>query len=559
MIPPSRPLACFLVLSFFFQLAPLFFVHAQDKSPRPRWVDKVPRNPKFLYYVGRASNAKTEKQGIEMAAQDAYEQAIRENFGITTRISKESTETLQSTKYAKSFRELSGEVRIVGFAQEQIHREKNDDKTLNVWVLFRYPKIEIPKEKARLRKVALEKKKTVFSVQGRRGDAAKGTLEVITEPEDASVAIDGEPWGRTPLRLIGKLPSGRHTLSLTKTNYENITRDILIIPGKVQSVEEKLVRGVGALKLTSEPSHAHVAINGKRIGLTPTDFIELESGIPHKVEISHPETHPQILAIELGQREEKVQQLELNYRPSYLRLNIPPGANAFLDEVLIARDELKNVRITPNEEYQLEIRKEGYETHSQEILLKGGETKNLSINLVRDSTYFRRKEGASLAPSDKKWGRTFYAGIKRRVGGIGVNSLQGVLRFTPSTVSMGNVMGLGIKASAGTGSNEKHKLSFLKLGAQVSYHPYAVQIGLQPLKGFFGIASLELIKGQAEDALGRSGVNFQTQGLALGGGYDFENFSLSLERNFYREIPANSLYFDLSDDFEVGVHFKRGF
>ena len=94
-------------------------------SKRPKWVDYIPQNPNYKYYVGRASNVRTEKLGIEHASRNAWEQAIRENFGFITRISKETTETLKDINYKKSLQELSKKVQIIGFEQNKIHLEKS--------------------------------------------------------------------------------------------------------------------------------------------------------------------------------------------------------------------------------------------------------------------------------------------------------------------------------------------------------------------------------------------------------------------------------------------------
>ena len=71
---------------------------------------------------------------------------------------------------------------------------------------------------------------------------------------------------------MGKLTSGKHELELVKANYNRIKRDIIIIPGKIERIDEKLVRGVGLLKIVTNPHNANVAINGKRVGLSPYDF-----------------------------------------------------------------------------------------------------------------------------------------------------------------------------------------------------------------------------------------------------------------------------------------------
>ena len=56
---------------------------------------------------------------------------------------------------------------------------------------------------------------------------ADGRVEVASNPSEASVSVDGEFRGRTPLSL--RLSPGRtHRLALTKPGYETATRELSV-------------------------------------------------------------------------------------------------------------------------------------------------------------------------------------------------------------------------------------------------------------------------------------------------------------------------------------------
>ncbi len=538
---------------------------------RPKWIEKTPRAPQHVYYVGRAVDAKTEKLGIELATQDAYQQAIRENFGILTRISRQSTETLKSTEYSKTFQELSKDVRIIRFTQEEKYLEKTrNNRALNVWVLFKYPREEIARERQRLHKINFEKKGTIFSVQGSPKDKLKGALEIVTEPEDATVSIDGESWGRTPLRIVGKLASGKHVLELVKTNYKRMKRDIIIIPGKVERIEEKLVRGLGKLKIVTVPHSANVAINGKRVGLSPTVFVELESGIPHKVEISHAETHPMSFDTELGLGENKAQEIKLSYRPSYLNLNIPAGANAFLNGELLARNQLKGKQLTPHQEHEIEVEKERYRPHSQTVFLKGGETKNLSIALARENDTIEDEQEdthlKNINDEARKLIQYFAMGFGLGLGGDTVKYFSGA--WNPMFVfQSGRILGAEGRLTLGTTRTESN-YSLVKAKVLLKVHPNASEIytaevnpELLPIAGAFGNIGAGLVWGQAEAGANGQKINFRTLVFPVGLGYDFAStpVSVSIEHNIYLKIPQNSIDFQLKSDTVLSGKFKFAF
>ncbi len=555
--------------SFFFAIPHAF-------GERPKWIDKPPRTPQFRYYIGRATDAKTEKLGIELATRDAYHQVIRENFGILTRISHQSTETLKNTEYTKTFQELSKDVRIIRFTQEEKYLKKMPNNTFNVWVLFKYPREEIAKERQRLHKINFEKKKTVFSVQGSQKDKLKGTLEIVTEPEGASVYVDGEPWGRSPLRIVGQLSSGKHTLELVMTNYNRITKDIIIIPSKVESIREKLVRGLGKLKIVTVPHSANVVINGKRVGLSPTAFVELEAGISHKVEISHAETHLMTFNTELGTGEKKAQEIELDYRSSYLRANIPVGAEALLNGDPISRNELQNKKITPNLEYEIEVTKDGHLPYNQTISLKGGETKNLSVVLEKGSEgnlekifnpllfpFEKAEEVASevtnLGLNIKKLFQYFGVMFAKGTNNAGYISIYyNPILITPN----GRIFGIEARGSVGEhGDKEEFENNLYGVGAEYSdkspivsklfkaevlfkYYPGAEEVyqnvmdatpKLLPITGPYGNIGIGFARVKSETLSGgfHEIRRFQTMSIPVGIGYDFPYLGVSVEHNIY--------------------------
>ena len=111
----------------------------------PKWIKYTPKSTRYKFYVGRGSG-KMEQEAIQKALQDAYDQAIREDFGIKTKIDAWSQETMNDVKYEKIFSEKSGQVQLVRFKREKIHIEK-ENNIFHVWCLFKYPLQEMKKEK----------------------------------------------------------------------------------------------------------------------------------------------------------------------------------------------------------------------------------------------------------------------------------------------------------------------------------------------------------------------------------------------------------------------------
>ena len=122
-----------------------------DKT-RPR------EDANYKYFVGRGLDAKTEKLGIEIATQNARILAIEEIFGVNISFSKQAQETLKDIHYQKNYSELAPSVQMFGFEQMDIYT-KETTRGINTWMLFRYSKKEIAKEKERQQNMASVQKK----------------------------------------------------------------------------------------------------------------------------------------------------------------------------------------------------------------------------------------------------------------------------------------------------------------------------------------------------------------------------------------------------------------
>jgi len=96
---------------------------------------------------------------------------------------------------------------------------------------------------------------------------ADGRVEVASSPSEATVSVDGEFRGRTPLSI--RLSPGRaHRLSLTKPGYETATRELSVAADSGRKLEIELTAQYGEIEVTSTPP-ADVWIDGQRRGSTP--------------------------------------------------------------------------------------------------------------------------------------------------------------------------------------------------------------------------------------------------------------------------------------------------
>jgi formylglycine-generating enzyme required for sulfatase activity len=114
---------------------------------------------------------------------------------------------------------------------------------------------------------------------------ADGRLELASSPSEASVSVDGDFRGRTPLSL--RLAPGRaHRVTLTKPGYETATRELSVAADSGRRLQIDLTPQIGEIVVASVPDNAEVWVDGERRGSTPTT-LEL-TAVSHAIEIRQP-------------------------------------------------------------------------------------------------------------------------------------------------------------------------------------------------------------------------------------------------------------------------------
>lgn len=105
----------------------------------------------------------------------------------------------------------------------------------------------------------------------------QGAIEIISNPDGASVTVNGQYMGQTPLTLNNMGP-GTYSLTVSHFRYEPTTFVATVEPGSTTSVKISLKPSLGSLGITSNPSGARVLVDGNETGHTPISIDNLLSG-----------------------------------------------------------------------------------------------------------------------------------------------------------------------------------------------------------------------------------------------------------------------------------------
>ncbi len=228
-------------------------------------------------------------------------------------------------------------------------------------------------------------------------EAATGTLNIITDPEGASIMIDGKLTGNTTPATIEKLKLNTDLrLTLSKPDYEDFEQVVNLKTSKPQKISTKLTSikpQMGILNIESAPAGATVLLDGTDTGrTTPAQLANLSpkkyevtlkmkgyedwtksfdvaanESVPVKANLTRPEAEEKPAP--------KVATLKVTSQPS--------GANILLDGKSTGRrtpatlDDLKL-----GATYRITVSKEGYKTSSRKRTLTD-ESETLAFNMIK--------------------------------------------------------------------------------------------------------------------------------------------------------------------------------
>jgi hypothetical protein len=141
---------------------------------------------------------------------------------------------------------------------------KLDEGTYTIWV------VSGPNDRSRLaeadfRTIAVTIGKPSISVDT---TVQPGTLDLQSVPGGASVAVNGDSRGTTPLLLSGLSP-GTYAVTFAKSGYVDLSTQVIVQTGSNSEVFATLQPKTGTLAVNSTPPGARVRLDGVYTGLSP--------------------------------------------------------------------------------------------------------------------------------------------------------------------------------------------------------------------------------------------------------------------------------------------------
>jgi formylglycine-generating enzyme required for sulfatase activity len=303
-----------------------------------------------------------------------------------------------------------------------------------------------------------------------------------TEPQGASLTVDGEEMGETPLEL--ELIAGTRQLVFSKEKFSPHEVELAIEAGQDSSPDVyPLKPAPAALAISSVPSGATVSIDGTFKGLTPLS-LSLPPGDEQVVRMTLAGHSPakQKLSLEPEEKRELVVKLEPEYGTVFIVAN-PAGASLAIDG---KGQKLANGRFRlTTRPHTIKLKADGYQSATRTVTPKASYSQRIEIDL-------KRKQAAGQTAQAKGSKPTPQAGLNQKAAPkqkTGLN--QKLVLITPKSFLMG-----ASRKEAGRRANESEhqvtmKRSFYLSEREVSNAEYKL-FQAQHSSGMMGNRSLEI-------------------------------------------------------------------
>ena len=204
-----------------------------------------------------------------------------------------------------------------------------------------------------------------------------GSLSISSTPSAASVYLDGNYKGKTPLS-ISKVAKGTHSIKLTKSGYVDVTKTVPVSAGETTYVSETLA-GYGSLDISSTPSGASVYLDGEYKGETLISISNIVEGA-HSIKLTKQgyDGVTKTVSISAGQTTYVSETLK-----GYGSLDIsstPSGAFVYLDENYMGETPL-SISKAAEGYHSIKLTKSGYDDVIKTIQVSAGKTTHISETL----------------------------------------------------------------------------------------------------------------------------------------------------------------------------------
>ena len=205
--------------------------------------------------------------------------------------------------------------------------------------------------------------------------------DFTSQPDGATVVIDGMTRGVTPLTLYDLAPGPRH-VRFELANYEGVDEFMFLREGGAISKNAVLNPVKGILLLVTEPAGCDISLDGVSFGKTPRLITSLDAKGVYRLLVQKPGYQPRTVEVKFNGRTPLVKNESLVIDSGVIEVTSEPAGA----EVTVNGHPRGSTPTTidgvPKGRATVEIKKKGFEDASRELAIVAGESQTLFVKLT---------------------------------------------------------------------------------------------------------------------------------------------------------------------------------
>ncbi len=205
----------------------------------------------------------------------------------------------------------------------------------------------------------------------------KGLLNIASKPLGATVFIDNEKVGQTPLQLART--GGNHGVRLVLENHAETLEQLSISRGNPRvNRNYQLELKKGRVKLSLVPKGGTLLVNG----VQRSEPLVLDATLTHRLTYMKPGFYPETRTIRLAAGQEK--QVVFQLKPEMGRVEIVshPQATVLIDKKDFGTSPVSTDLLAVD--HEIIIKKSGYRSVVKQVVPKGGRVQKVSVSLFTE-------------------------------------------------------------------------------------------------------------------------------------------------------------------------------
>lgn len=204
------------------------------------------------------------------------------------------------------------------------------------------------------------------------------SLELTSTPSNATIALDGNYVGETPL-ILNNILVGNHTITISKQGFSRAEKSIELKEG-IENIVSVVLTNVKEVNITSNPVGADVSVDGVYKGVTPLKTT-LSYG-KHTLCLIKDGYYKVEKTIEVGDDAELISEKLSQIVDKVKITSSPSGALVYLDGVKVGQTPFVKDDVLVGT-HKIRIQKDGYESQNKTLIVKENLNNTLDVTLVK--------------------------------------------------------------------------------------------------------------------------------------------------------------------------------